>query len=598
MRIPRWTAAVAILVITVLAVAACSGGGGTSAGHRGTATMAWVGASPNFIFPLAPATNTNGYNENLTEPLWPPLVYDGDGGKTAVNPQESLYSSITYSNGDKKVTIDLKHWNWSDGNPVTSRDFTFVYNLLKANVPNWWLYVPGLFPDGVASVATPSAHTVVLNLRRSFNPAFYTDDVLDNVQILPQHAWDKTSLSGPVGNDDETTSGAKAVYAFLQKEGGQMSTFTTNPLWKVVDGPWKLAYFASNGAWDYVPNQEYSGPDKPILSRMNNVPYTTDTAELNALRSGSSLTVGTLPLNDIGQQGVLKSEGYAVASAPFPAVASITLNLYNASVGPVLHQLYIRQVLEDLINRPQIVSKVYNGLADPGNGPVSVQAFPSWVSPLEKSGGPYPYSPSTATALLKAHGWKVAPNGTTACQHPGSGASDCGAGISAGQPLSLQLLYSSGSASMDEQEAAIQSSEAQAGVKISLKPEPYNTLAAGVGTCTASSHPASTCGWQLVDFGYQPNSLYPAGAGFFNTGGYNNFGGYSNQEMDNLINATEYGSSSSAFFSYEDYAARQLPWLWIPLPSNVWVFKTSLQGFTPLNPLTGGLNPEVWYYSS
>ena len=598
MCIPRWTAAVAILVITVLTVAACSGGGGTSAGHRGTATMAWVGASPDFIFPLAPATNTNGYNENLTEPLWPPLVYDGDGGKTAVNPQESLYSSITYSNGDKKVTIDLKHWNWSDGNPVTSRDFMFVYNLLKANVPNWWLYVPGLFPAGVASVATPSAHTVVLNLTRSFNPAFYSDDVLDNVQILPQHAWDKTSLSGPVGNDDETTSGAKAVYAFLQREGGQMSTFTTNPLWKVVDGPWKLTYFASNGAWDYVPNEEYSGPDKPILSRMNNVPYTTDTAELNALRSGSSLTVGTLPLNDISQQGVLKSEGYTVASAPFPAVANITLNLYNASVGPVLHQLYIRQVLEDLINRPQIVSKVYNGLADPGNGPVSVQAFPSWVSPLEKSGGPYPYSPSTATALLKAHGWKVAPNGTTSCQHPGSGPSDCGTGITEGQPLSFQLLYSSGSASMDEQEAAIQSSEAQAGVKISLKPEPYNTLAAAVGTCTASSHPASTCGWQLVDFGYQPNSLYPAGTGFFNTGGYNNFGGYSNQEMDNLINATEYGSSSSAFFTYEDYAARQLPWLWIPLSSNVWVYKTSLQGFTPLNPLTGGLNPEVWYYSS
>jgi len=198
----------------------------------------------------------------------------------------------------------------------------------------------------------------------------------------------------------------------------------------------------------------------------------------------------------------------------------------------------------------------------------------------------------------RSHGWKVTPNGTTTCQHPGSGASDCGTGITAGQPLSFQLLYSSGTASMDEQEAAIQSSEAQAGLKISLKPEPYNTLAAGVGTCTASSHPAATCGWQLVDFGYQPNSLYPAGNGFFNTGGYNNFGGYSNPELNNLINATEYGSSTSAFFTYEDYAACQLPWLWIPLPANIWVYKSNLQGFTPLNPLTGGLNPEVWYYSS
>jgi peptide/nickel transport system substrate-binding protein len=604
MRVPRRIIAVVTPLILALVVAACtsgSGGSGSAKGpvkRGGTATMAWVGASPNFIFPLAPATNTNGYNQNLTEPLWPPLVYAGDGGQTAVNPQESLFSSITFSNGDKKVTIDLKHWNWSDGKPVTSRDFTFVYNLLKATVPNWWLYVPGLFPDGVASVATPDTHTVVLNLTHSYNPAFYTDDVLDNVQILPQHAWDKTSMSGPVGNTDETTAGAKAVWAFLQKEGGQMSTFTTNPLWKVVDGPWKLASFASNGAWDYVPNPEYSGPDKPILARINNVPYTTDDAELNALRSGSSLDVGTLPLNDISQQAVLKSEGYTVVSVPLPAVAEIIPNLYNASTGPLLHQLYIRQALEELINRPQLVSKVYGGYADPGNGPVSVKAFPSWVSPLEKSGGPYPYSPSAATALLKAHGWKVTPNGTTTCQHPGAAASDCGTGITAGQPLSFQLLYSSGAASTAEQEAAIQSSEAQAGVTISLKPEPFNTLASTVGICTASSHPASSCGWQLVAFGYQPNSLYPNGTGFFNTGGYNNLGGYSSPEMDNLINATEYGSSTSAFFAYEDYAARQLPWLWLPLRASLFVYKSNLQGFAPLNPLSGGNNPEVWYYSS
>src|SRR5450755_3670942 len=604
MRLPRRITAAVIPLVLALIVTACtsgSSGSGTAKGHvirGGTAVTAWIGASPNFIFPYAPATNTNGYNQNLTDPLWPALVYPGDGGKAAVNPQESLFSAITYSDGDKKVTIDLKHWNWSYGKPITSRDFTFAYNLLKASVPNWWLYVPGLFPDGLASVATPDSHTVVLSLTHSYNPAFYTDDVLDNVQLIPQHAWDKTSMSGPVGNDDETTSGAKAVFAFLEKEGGQMSTFATNPLWKVVDGPWKLASFASNGAWDYVPNKEYSGPDKPILNRWNNVPYTTDTAELNALRSGSSVTVGALPLNDISQRGVLKSEGYTVASVPLPAVADIVPNLHNAAVGPVLRQLYVRQALEELINRPQIVSKVYSGYADPGNGPVSVQAFPTWVSPLEKSGGPYPYSPSAATALLTAHGWKVTSHGTSTCQRPGTGASDCGAGITAGEPLKFQLLYSSGKASTDEQEAAIQSSEAQAGVTISLKPEPFDTLASTVGICTASSHPAATCGWQLVAFGYQPNSLYPNGTGFFNTGGYNNLGGYSCTEMDNLINATEYGSSTSAFFAYEEYAARQLPWLWLPLRANIYVYRSNLQGFTPLNPLSAGNNPEVWYYSS
>jgi peptide/nickel transport system substrate-binding protein len=630
MRISRQLVATAATLAVVLSATACTGGTGGLArdaigngdsntavptGHLqrgGTVTIAEVAVSPNFIFPLAPATNQNGYNGNLAAPMWPCLVYSGDRAKSIVNPQESLLASIRYSDGGKTVTIGLKHWNWSDGKPVTSRDFVFVYNLLKANAANWVGYVPGLFPSDVVHVSTPGAHTVVLGLSRSYNQAFFTDDVLSVIPLLPQHAWDRTSASGPAGNYDLTTAGSKAVFSFLQKEGGQMSTFATNPLWKVVDGPWTLSAFQSNGYYSYVPNKRYSGPDKPILSKVVVTPFTTDTAELDALRAGNTLDVGGLPLNDINQAGVLRSSGYSVVSQPIPGVAEIVPNLYNASVGPVLRQLYVRQALEDLINRPQIVAKVYAGYADPGNGPVPLQAGGPWVSPLEKSGGPYPYSPAAATALLRAHGWQVVPGGTSTCQRPGTGASGCGAGVTAGEPLSFQLAYSSGAASMDEQNAAIQSSEAQAGVRLTLKPEPFNTLIATVGDCSAATHPAaahpaaahpaaaqsaSACGWQLVDFGYDQYSLYPAGDGYFDTGGSGNEGGYSSPEMNRLIDATEYGSSTKVFFAYEDYAARQLPWLWLPNQESILVYKSTLQGVTPLNPFSGGLNPEVWYYS-
>jgi peptide/nickel transport system substrate-binding protein len=592
--------AVAAALALIAALAACSGSGSAASAQRGgTVTLAELpGSSPNFIFPLPPATNQNGYNVNLTMLMWPYLVYAGDGAQSVVNDQESLYSSLAYGDNDTKVTIVLKPWEWSDGVPITSRDFTFTYNLLKANVPNWAYYTPGLFPDDVASVATPNARTVVLTLNRSYNPVFYTDDVLSLIPLLPQHAWDKTSVSSPVGNYDQTTAGAKAVYTFLQQQGGDMTTFTTNPLWKVVDGPWTLSQFQSNGYYTYVPNKHYSGPDKPKLSKVVNEPYTSDTAELDALRSGSGPDAGYLPLNDVKQTGVLKSDGYSTATLYVSGVAEIMPNLYNATVGPVLRQLYIRQALEYLINRQQIVSKVFAGYADPGNGPVPIPAGGSWVSPLERSGGPYPYSPSKAKSLLAAHGWKVVPGGTSTCQRPGTGASDCGAGISAGQPLSFQMAYSSGLAAMDEQNAAIQSSEDQAGVKIALKSEPFNTLEGVVGSCSASSAPASTCGWQLVDFGYDPYPLFPAGDGFFNTGGFNNIGGYSDPEMNNLINATEYGSGTQAFYNYEDYAARQLPWLWLPNQAFIQVYKSNLHGYTPLNPFSGTLNPEVWYYSS
>jgi len=606
MRTPRRLAALAATLALATLVAACGGssvkvGSGTTVkGQKvngGTVTIAEVGASPNFIFPYPPATNENGYNVNLTMGLWPSLVYVGDAGKSAVNPQESLYSSLKYSDNDTVVTIVLKPWKWSDGVPITSRDFTFTYNLLKANYANWIDYTQGLFPTDVKNVSTPNAHTVVLDLTRSYNPSFYTDDVLAEIPLMPQHAWDKTSATGKVGNYDQTTAGAKAVYAFLQKQGGDMATFDTNPLWKVVDGPWKLGTFNSSGYYSWVPNKNYSGPDKPILDKVVWTPFTTDTAEMDTLRSGTTLDLAGLPSNDVRQISALEAEGYSVAVEPTPGVAEIVPNLYNSAVGPLLQQLYVRQALEYLINRPQIVSKVYAGYADPGNGPVPVLASGSYVSPLEKAGGPYPYSPSKAISLLKAHGWKVAPNGVSTCERAGTGPSDCGAGIKANEPLQLTLLFTSGMASFDQQEAAIQSTEAAAGIKIVLKSEPFNTLISTAGVCSKQSHPASTCGWQLLDYGYEPYSLDPSGASMFNTGGYNNQGGYSSTEENNLINQTEYGPNSSAFYTYEDYTAKQLPWLWLPQPSNLFVYKKNLAGVTPLNPFSGTLNPEVWYYT-
>jgi peptide/nickel transport system substrate-binding protein len=604
MRMTHRAAAVAAALTLTLTAAACSGASSGSGGsvsgkpqQGGTVTQAWIAATPNFIFPYAPATNTDGYNQNLTYPLWPPLAWDGNGGQSALNPQESLYSSLTFSNGNKTVTMVLKNWKWSDGAPITSRDFTFTYNLLKANYQNWNLYIPGTFPADVTRVSTPDAHTAVMTLSQPTSPDFFASDVLYNVQLIPQHAWDKESVTGSVGNYDQTTAGAKAVYNFLQKEGSQSSTFTTNPLWKVVDGPWALSTFNSDGSlYGYVPNKSYSGPDKPYLSKVLNQSFTTDTAMLDALRSGSSVQVAPLSLNDVGQVGQLKAEGYSTTPVPIPGVSGMEPNFYNPQVGATFRQLYIRQAMEELINRPQIVSKVYNGYADPGNGPVPVLAFPSWASSLEKSGGPYPYSPSAAIQLLKSHGWKVVPGGVSTCQSPGTGPSQCGAGIAAGQQLQFQLEYSSGRATTDEQNAAIQSSEEQAGIKLNLKPEPFNTLVGTTGVCTAKSH-SQNCGWQIVEFGYNPYGLYPADIGNFATGGNNNYGGYSDPQADSLINATLQGSSTQAFFQYEDYVARQLPWLWLPLREELEVYSSNLGGVAPANPFSTDMNFQVWHYS-
>jgi peptide/nickel transport system substrate-binding protein len=568
----------------------------------GTVTVAQLsGASPNDIFPFPPATNSNGYNENLVQGVWPNLVFIGQGTKSVVNAQESLYSSMTWSDNDTVITMVLKPWNWSDGVPITARDFTFIFNLLKANYNDWIEYYPGQFPANVTKVLTPNSHTVVMDLNHPENPAFYTDDILSYVPLLPQHVMDRESLTGKVGNYDETTAGSKAVWNFLQKQGQDEGTFATSPLWQVVDGPWRISTFDSDGYYAWTPNKAYSGPDKPVLSKVIFTPFTTDAAEMDTLRAGTSastaLTIGYLPLNDVKQIPQLEAEGYDVAAVPTNGVAEVLPNLWNPANGPVLRQLYIRQAMEDLIDRPVMVSKIFAGYADPGNGPVPVNYGQQWDSSAEKGWGPYPYDPAKAVSLLKANGWKVVPNGVDTCQKAGTGPGECGAGITAGEPLAFTMLFASGSDDFDEQNADIQSTEELGGIKITLKGEPFNTLVATTGTCNASSHPTSICNWQLQQYGYNPYELDPSGSGLFNTDGVSNYGGYSSPEMDSLINATTTGNSPSAFDAYENYAAQQLPILWLPDPDFIWIYKKDLARAFPTNPFSVNLDPQTWYYT-
>ena len=65
------TAAVTLAACSGTTSSIGSGGSGQPRGakeHGGTVTVAWVAATPNLIFPLSPATNTDGYNVNLDNP--------------------------------------------------------------------------------------------------------------------------------------------------------------------------------------------------------------------------------------------------------------------------------------------------------------------------------------------------------------------------------------------------------------------------------------------------------------------------------------------------------------------------------------------------
>ena len=84
---------------------------------------------------------------------------------------------------------------------------------------------------------------------------------------------------------------------------------------------------------------------------------------------------------------------------------------------------------------------------------------------------PYPYSISNAKKLLSSHGWKVVPGGVDTCQKPGTGANECGAGITKGEKLSFQFLYASGVIQYTVEIQAFASAASEAGIQVVQRAE-------------------------------------------------------------------------------------------------------------------------------
>jgi peptide/nickel transport system substrate-binding protein len=241
-------------VVCSMALAACSSSSAPStsaASNRvqgGTATLSLTQTDGifNYIFPLLNFDNDTFANITYSQYLmWRPLYWFGSPGHVGLNPSESLADPpvVTSSGGKTTATITLKPYRWSDGTPLTSRDVEFWINLLKADKAQFWGYEPGEFPDNLTSFK--SLGTTKFQL--TFDHVYAAEWLYNQLALiipLPQHSWDRESATGPVGSYDTTTAGALAVDNFLLAQNKDTSSYATNPLWQVVDGPWKLTSYA------------------------------------------------------------------------------------------------------------------------------------------------------------------------------------------------------------------------------------------------------------------------------------------------------------------------------------------------------------------
>lgn len=442
MRSFRSTAAAALVLAAALTGCTHEGGsiamgptGGTPV-EGGTATMALPpAATPNWIFPIGAPGYGASYNYGIQTLLFMP-VYDAVQlkGELTTHGPSTLGLEPKYSDGNKTVTVPLREGvKWSDGKPVTSRDLEFWFNLVKANKADWGSYSVGTMPDNVKRFEVVDDRTVRLHLDRAYNPDWFTANQLTLMRALPQHSWDATTDGGRVGDHDRTTKGAKAVFARLTRHAKSLGSYGSDPLWKTVNGPWKLAGWRDSGQVTIVPNEKFTGPDseRPHLDKVVFKPFTTADSEYNVLRSGG-VDYGYIPPSVMAQKAKFEDKGYRVDPWEGWAATYIVYNFNSTHAGPLMSQLYIRQAMQHLVDQKAMSDVIWQGSATPTLGPVPVTPKSQYLSP-SMAKNQYPFSVRTARELLSAHGWKTR-DGIARCARPGTGDDECGPGIKENAP--------------------------------------------------------------------------------------------------------------------------------------------------------------------
>jgi peptide/nickel transport system substrate-binding protein len=603
----RSTGLATLLVVATLAVvaAACGGTAATPSSGApikgGTAVMAEFPSSPpNYAFPFMNSTYAS--NANIFDLQWlmyRPLYWFGNGAQPTLNTTLSLAYPATFSG--TKVTIKLKHYMWSNGTPVTAQDVMFFLNMLLA-VPQDWGLGTG-FPQDAKDITVVSPTELTMVMDKPYNPTWWQYNELSQITPMPA-AWDRTA-SGP-SNCDTTVSDCAAVYNYLNKQSQDMTSYATSPIWGIVDGPWKLSAFSSDGHMTFVPNKSYSGSVKPKLAAFQEVPFTTDAAEYDVLQSPSSSTkvdYGYLPPEDAPLKpanaavGANPLHGYTLAPLYAFGIDYYSINEQSSTGnGPILRQLYFRQVMAYLTNQEAVIKGPLRGYAEPTVGPVGSTPITQFLSPTAKTlaegdVGPYPYSPAKAKSLLISHGWKVVPNGLSSCVDPAK----CGPGIAAGKTLSFSFPYASGVGWIASMMTQLQSNAAQVGIKLNLEPKPAQEVGAG-GNCVVGRIP---CNWDMAYYGlgwtYSPDFL-PTGDELFLCGAVANIGGYCSKTNDALIDKTLTSSNMQYMYTWEDYLSQQLPEEWAPYAaSQLTEVADNLKGALPQSS-TLSINPENWYF--
>lgn len=584
---------------TATAVSAGRGASGRQPVRGGSATWALTpGFPPTVVLPFTPASEFG--QRNLFEfqiLMFRPLYWFGRDGQPEVDYDLSIGEPPQWSQDGRTVTVTIKPWKWSNGKTIDADNVMLWMHLFAVNKAQHGAYVPGYFPDNLLSYRKLAKNKVSFTFDRAYSRRWVLMNQLSLIVPMPGE-WDRTA-DGPSDATHDPRF-AKGVYEYLWAQNLDRASFDTNPLWQIVSGPWKIKKYALDGRVTFVPNEQYSGPNKPMLDEFRQVPTSSDDLEYSMLEKGprapDGVQVGFLPYDKIDETDANPlSDRYRLVPQIVFGIHYIPMNMNNPKVGAIFRQLYFRQALQSLIDQDTAIREAYRGHGYRTNGPVPTRPDTPLVSPGTRTAR-YPFSVCAARDLLAANGWDLSTTPAT-CVKPGTGPGRAGEGIAEGDKLSIKIDFAEGHPTLIQIMEKLKHNAAEVGIEIELTQRPGIEIAGQVAPCKPSAQ--TPCTWQLSSWNggwvYGPG-FHPTGEFQFRTEAGVNWGSFSDPRADELIDQTVTSDDLEDLYAYQDYIAEQLPVIWMPnFPLRLLEVADNLHGVEPLNPFAI-LTPENWYY--
>lgn len=320
------------IMLLVSVVVSCSGGSNANSGvYLNTFESAW----PNT---LDPSKGSDLYGHKVLMNIIEPLVrWNSIEGKLVPAGAESW----TISEDGLKYTFKLRAMNWTDGTPVTSKDYAF--GIRRTALPetaslvsnfvfplkNGTKVVEGKLPVEELGVSTPDDKTLVLELE---NQLPYFMEMATYRAYYPQREdW-------------------------VKKYG---DTYGTSPSTSPMCGPFILVDdWVINSSMNYVKNEKYWNATNVKLDRINLKIIQDPNAIYNALLSGE---IDSANVMDAKWQEKFSSTEFDKRVTVRPDVVYMMINCAD----PLLKNNKIRQALSAAIDREELIKACRKGFGLP-----------------------------------------------------------------------------------------------------------------------------------------------------------------------------------------------------------------------------------------